>query len=147
MTFASATSQAKPESLLGKQKCWKSWAVFWVWDGSLPTFLSASTILCIFLRDWEKAAHEDTLDAWYPKRSLSDSANSRELVGICVKPACTEGLGCLSPESNLQGNLNQAFWSNTVHFQQDDNTLSRSQPWGCLMICANSTSGSLSNSL
>lgn len=141
MTFASTTSQAKPESLLGKQKNWKGWAE------SLLAFLSACTKLCVFLRDWERAAHEDTLDAWYLKGSLFDYANGRELVGICMKLAYTERLRCLSPESNLQGNINWAFWKNTVHFQQDDNMLSRSQPLGCVMICANSTSGSLSNGM
>lgn len=147
MTFASTTSQAKPESLLGKQKNGKGWAVFWVRAESLLTFFSACTNLCMFLRDWERAAHKDTLHAWYLKGSLSDCSNGRELVGICMKLACTEELRYLSPEGNSQGNINWAFWKDTVHFQQDDNMLSRSQPLGCLMICANSMSGSLSNGM
>lgn len=63
MPFASTTSQAKPESLLGKQKDRKGWAVFWVRADSLLTFLSACTNLCVFLRDRERAAREDRLDA------------------------------------------------------------------------------------
>lgn len=58
----------------------------------------------MFPRDRETAAHEETPGARYPKGSLPDSANGTELVGICVKLACTEEPRCYSPEGNLQGN-------------------------------------------
>lgn len=64
MTFASTTSQAKPESLPGKQQQQKNWKG---WAESLLAFIPACTTLCVFLRDWERAAHEDTLDVWYLK--------------------------------------------------------------------------------
>lgn len=75
------------------------------------------------------------------RREAFLTANGTELVGICVKLACTEEPRCYSPEGNLQGNKLSILERH--HVFPRGCTLARFQLPGWLMTCANSVSGSL----
>ena len=83
--------------------------MFWVRAESLLAFLSACTNLHVFPRAWEGAAHEDTLDARYPKGSLSDCTNGRERVRSLHQTCLYGGTEMLKPRRQVTRKQTEHF--------------------------------------